>query len=95
MESLPEVEVSQFYPKLCGSGPQRVNASAFSSQEGVTDPNVSVVLPVKSVFTMQRLVPRGAGGEDLDSSALAVTPRRPAPFRCQIREEERAGGPVL
>lgn len=54
MESLPEMEVSQFYPKLCSSDPQHVNALAFSSQEGVTDPNImSVMLPVKSVFTMQ------------------------------------------
>lgn len=52
MESLPEMEVSQFYPKLCSSDPQRVDALAFSSQEGVTDPNMSVVLPVKSVFMM-------------------------------------------
>lgn len=54
MESLPEMEVSQFYPKLCSSDPRHVNALAFSSQEGITVPNtVSVVLPVKSVFTVQ------------------------------------------
>lgn len=54
MESLPEMEVSQFYPKLCSSDPRHVNVLAFSSQEGITVPNtVSVVLPVKSVFTVQ------------------------------------------